>query len=54
MLLKRGREEDHREALEQLVWAYQAAAQRGYQEAGQIADILRQLGLPVTGPRRGP
>ena len=47
LLLKRGREEDHTEAQEHLVWAYQAAAGRGYKEAGQVADILRQLGLPV-------
>jgi tetratricopeptide (TPR) repeat protein len=48
LLLQRGREEDHTEVQEHLVWAYQTAAQRGYQEAGQIADILRQLGLSVA------
>ena len=47
MLLKRGREEDRKEIREHLLWAYQAASERGYKEAGQIADILRQLGLPV-------
>lgn len=46
-LLQRGREEDQAEAQEHLLWAYQAAARRGYQDAEQIADILPQLGLPV-------
>jgi tetratricopeptide (TPR) repeat protein len=47
-LLQRGCEEDRPEAQEHLVWAYQAAARRGYREAGKIADILRELGLPVA------
>ena len=51
MLLRRGREEDRPEVQEHLLWAYQAAARRGYREAGQIADLLRQLGLPV--PEQG-
>jgi len=47
MLLERGRVEDRPEAQEHLVWAYQAATERGYAEAAQIAGILGQLGLPV-------
>ncbi len=46
-LLNRGREENGKEIREHLLWAYQAASERGYQEAGQIADLLRRLGLPV-------
>ncbi len=47
VLLRRGREKDHTEVREHLLWAYQAAE--------QIADILRQLGLPVPegGTARG-
>ncbi|MBA2592793.1 MAG: CHAT domain-containing protein [Gammaproteobacteria bacterium] len=47
IMLRRGRKEDVPEALNHLVWAYQAATERGYREARQIADILRQLGLAV-------
>ncbi|MGH8583438.1 MAG: tetratricopeptide repeat protein [Gammaproteobacteria bacterium] len=47
VLLRRGREEDRPEALEHLAWAYRAATERGYAEAGQIAEILKVFGLPV-------
>jgi len=47
LLVLRGRKEDAPEVVEHLVWGYQAAAQRGYVEAGQIAEMMKQLGIPV-------
>jgi tetratricopeptide (TPR) repeat protein len=47
LLVRRGRKEDGPEVVEHLVWAYQAAAPRGYVEAAQIAEIMGKLGIPL-------
>jgi tetratricopeptide (TPR) repeat protein len=47
LLVQRGRKEDVPEVVEHLVWAYRAAAQRGYVEAAQIAEIMGQFGIPI-------
>jgi hypothetical protein len=47
VLLKRGRGEDIPVARDHLVWSFQAAAERGYKEADEIADIFRKLGIEI-------
>jgi tetratricopeptide (TPR) repeat protein len=47
LLLRRGRAEDAPEVIEHLLWAYRAAAHRGYAETARIADILSQVGIPL-------
>ncbi|MFM7520255.1 MAG: hypothetical protein ACKO9B_07270, partial [Planctomycetota bacterium] len=45
MMLERGRRDDLPEAVRLLVWSHQAAAERGFTEAAQLAQILRALGI---------
>jgi len=45
LLLKRRHGKDLAEAKDHLLWSYDQASRRHYIEAGQIAAILRTLGL---------
>lgn len=47
LLHERSRKNDVPAIVEHLAWAYNAAAQRGYREAAQIADILQRFGIPL-------
>jgi hypothetical protein len=46
-LVLRGQKEDGQIALDLLLWAWTEARRRGYPEAGEIAVLLGQLGMPA-------
>ena len=52
LLLRRGRVDDAAEAHEYLIWAYENAVRRNYREAAFIANVMRQMNLPVPTPAR--